>query len=98
MTYFELYNLIPEVIADNSYELLKAEKYADDLEAAADEEQTAEIAKLRTMINNRRNMLARIGDKLQKSIYELALLSHNTKGFEPVQDPNGFEIDPMSKD
>lgn len=82
MTYKELYDLIPQVVADNYGPLQDALQYAQKLlDAATDEPEIRECQNLIDVVNTRIDKLAGEVDMLQKRIQQIAYLAHANQGF-----------------
>jgi uncharacterized membrane protein YccC len=82
MTFKELHDLIPQVVADNLGPLNDALEYAQKLhDAAVEEQDIRECQNLIDVVNTRIDKLAGEGDMLQKRIQQIAYLAHANQGF-----------------
>ena len=87
MTYWELYNLIPVVVADNMLAINEALAHVNRL-MDADEtgEHREDGEKLVTRIEQQREQLYRIGTNMQKTVHQMALMSKMVEGFPDVEE------------
>ena len=82
MTYKQLFDLIPSIFTANSAGITRAINHVHQLrEVAMDQKDIDDCEGLLLEIQKRQAIIAKIADKIQKLIKELALLSHAAEGF-----------------
>lgn len=85
MTFKELHDLIPKVVADNMGQIQDAERYANELAANSESPDDIESVKeLMVLIENRKHQIERFQSGIQNSIHQLAIFAHAAKGFDGV--------------
>lgn len=87
MTYKDLYDLVPQVVAENMTAINDAIAYVENIHAVADDDiHRQEAEKLIERISTQRYQLYRIGGNIQKSIYQMAMMAKMVDGFPPVEE------------
>jgi hypothetical protein len=85
MTYRELYDLVPQVVAGNMGELDRALEHCQNLLLAAESEEDREGAREVTRrVQLRREELEKRAKGVQGLIVQMALGAHSTEGFEEL--------------
>ena len=83
MTFKELHDLIPKVVADNMGQIADAERYANELfDAAVEGADIQSATELLQLIENRKHQIEKIEKGIQNSIHQLAIFAHAQQGFD----------------